>query len=418
MTYKKLVTFLRGWNWKLIGILAFALGLRLVYTQDVWVGIQGDAVEYVQIAEKFYAQGFDGPSAVRPPFYPFLLAVFAKIFNAQPNNLWLYAWLNCILDLISIVLLFRIGKRVHEATAYLGIILITFNPLWFGHVNSPVTEPIAVTLFLAFLDRWTKEKRTQRDEIWAGLFLGMLTLSRGMFLLFPFALLAFEFFMRKVPKGFRIEGSRRWVFLAAAMSLPFGWGVRNQIVLGQFIMTQTESTFVVMAWNGVHDPLLDWRIEKHRNFQKNHPWSDVLLGRSNPQRKAEVYALMKEDVKNYIFQHPLEYVGLMFPKAWRLWVDGWWNPFSYAWSPSYLRTVYIGGFCLPVLIFGMIGLFRQWREKLNASQWRATRIQLLTAVYITAVTVPLTVDARYSLPSLVCFAIWTGLGITAFGTKK
>jgi hypothetical protein len=407
----------KNWDWRLALLLVPAILVRIIYANDVYVGIQGDAVQYLAAAQRFFDGGLLGPNADRPPFYPFLLAVAAKLTNLQVGSFWLYTVLNIVLDCTSLFLLARMGKRVVGELWIFGVMWVSLSPLLFGHVNSPVTETITVTLFLAFMEFWTREKREQKDEIWAGVFLGLMTLTRGMFYLFPLFIILFEQIPFLSPKEMTIRGKRLVIFLASAFALPVLWGVRNKFVLGDFIMTQSDQTAVLMAWLAVKLPLLDWHLEEHQKWVTSHPWADVLMGRADPVRTKEIFDLMRAEVIDLIKVHPFEYLSIIPPKMWRLWVGGWWNPFSYAYSPPYLRTVYQFGFCIPILFFGLVGLISQWASRSKAV-WRATRVQLLLAIYITGITFPFTVDARYSLPAYVPFAIWVGLGLKWFVMGK
>ncbi len=405
---------MKNWDWRLAFLLLPALLVRILYSNDVFVGIQGDAVQYLSAAEKFYNQGLGGPSADRPPFYPLLLALLAKTFHVGVGSFWLYTVLNYILDGISLLLLARIGKRVIGEFWIFGVMWVAMSPLWYGHVNSPVTETITVTLFLAFMEFWTREKREIQDEILAGLFLGMMTLTRGMFFLFPLFIVLFERVPFFSPREFTIQGKRLVYFLVAAFALPVLWGVRNKFVLGEFIMTQSDQTAVLMAWLAIKLPLLDWHLEEHQKWMVAHPWADVLLGHADAKRTQEIFDLMRAEVIDLIKVHPLQYLMIIPPKVLRLWVSGWWNPFSYAYSPPYLRSVYLYGFCVPILFFGVWGVATQWMVRKSKAVWRATRVQMLLAVYITGITFPFTVDARYSLPAHVGFALWVGLGLKWF----
>jgi hypothetical protein len=410
-------------HWRFLLFLAFAAGVRLAFARDVFIGVQGDAVSYVQLAAAYMANGLEGLTTARPPAYPFVLGTFAKLFGLGVSDNWTATWLNLALDLLSIAFLLRIGRRVAGEAAAYGICFVALSPLWFGHVNCHVTEPMTVTCFLGFLDRWSIERRSERDEMCAGLWLGAMTLTRGMFLLFPLAVVLFEWLFRNAPRGYRIEGKRRLKFLAWGFALPVAWGTLNLIRYGEFTMTQTDTTAVLMAWLAIKIPTLDWHVESHAHFVKSHPWADVLMGNAPSARTQEVFKLMREEVIDFIKTHPFQYAWNFFPKALRLWVTGWWNPFSYLYSPRYLQSMYIWAFCLPVLFFGLVGVAGQWFAKgrlaasraANAvSQWRATRAQALLVLYITGITLPFTVDARYSLPGYVGFAIWLGPGLLLF----
>jgi hypothetical protein len=309
------------------------------------------------------------------------------------------------------ILLVRIGQRILPNTASLGLFLVAISPMWFVHVNSPITEPISILMFLGFMERWTRENRTLRDEIFGGLFLGGLTLCRAMFLWLPVAVVLFELIHRKAPKGAKLEPRRIIPFIASGFALPLAWGARNWALTGTFAMTQDSWTAIMMAWYVTWLPLLDWRMEEHVQMIYSHPWQNALHG-TMPAGDTTNYAeLMKNDLISFIREHPLQYISNLFPKTLRLWVNGWWNPFNYAFSPRYFGSAYIWSFAVPMLVLGVIGLFNQWSTSKGVAQWRAVRLQLLLALYITALTLPFTVDARYSVIAYVTFSLWAGTGL-------
>ncbi len=406
-------------------VVLLALALRFAFAGWIRVPLQGDAGNYVALAQKFVEKGFWGPDSSRPPLYPLCLAIFSRLTRLPVTSQWAHSFLNGIFDTLSILLLFRIAKRLIPEAAIWGIAFVAVSPLWFGHFSSAVTEPISVTLFLAFFDRWTREKRDDFDVVWSGLFMGLLSLTRGVFIAFPFGLLVWELLFRKAPKGAKASLKTAAIFLLAALALPAGWGFRNLESSGKFTMTQDDSTAVIMAWSAIQLPTLDWRVPEDSAFMINHPWSDVILSRANPQRTEEVHKLMRADVIAFIKDRPLTFVLNFFKKLLRLWATGWWSPYSYIYSPMSQAWFYVGICCAPVLVFGALGVFLQWRRSPKAKsardaapvgRWRALRLQLYTVLFISAIALPFTVDARYSLPAYVTFGLWMGTGV--LGLKR
>jgi hypothetical protein len=409
-------------KYRLHAVLIFTLiASRLIYSYFIPVDVRGDAGSYLSaamnLAEKGYLGTGNGPDFSRPPLYSILLAGFTKL--GFPFGYWTFVILNCLFDAISMLFLIAIARRVVPASLHLGLFIAAITPMWFVHVNSPITEPISILMFLGFLERWTREKRGARDEIIGGLYLGGLTLCRAMFLWFPVAIVLFELVHRKAPKGAKLEGLRRiGSFVAAGLALPLLWGLRNFFVTGIFAMTQDSFTAIMMAWYGAKLPLLDWRMEEHVKWINEHKWSQVLYGRVGSEELQRVSELMKIELREFIRDEPLTYIANLFPKALRLWVNGWWNPFNYGYSPRYMGSTFIWSFAVPVLSLGLIGLFRHWDpSKLRPeggsaiSQWRAVRMQLAVVLYITALTLPFTVDARYSVIGYVGFCLWVGAGM-------
>lgn len=392
-------------------VLVAALAIRIVFSLNVRVVPAGDAGAYVRHAQNLLEYGVFGikdiPYNERAVLYPAILAAISKVFSV-PLDYWTFFALNLVLDTISLVLLCVVGRRVAGTPALYGVLLMALNPIWFGEVNTAVTEPISVTLFLLFLEAWTRPGRTGRQEIVAGTYLGLLILARSMFMLLPIAILLVErlaAFLRREKHGVAAP-MRIAVFLVAAYFLPVLWGFRNLISLGTFTLAQNSWGNAISAWTAIKIPLFDWHNPEHAAIYSNHPWSFALLGNATQAQQVEIEKLMWAEVREFILNQPFQYLWMMTQKAARLWLTGWWNPFSYVHSPRYLGPIYMWAVCAPVLLFGTIGLTVSRSKISQAKSAQATLI-----LYITTVTFPFMLDARYTIVPFVLFSIWVPAGV-------
>ncbi|OFZ72884.1 MAG: hypothetical protein A3K03_00660 [Bdellovibrionales bacterium RIFOXYD1_FULL_44_7] len=401
----------------LLLLLALAFVVRLIFSYRYHFPLQGDAGHYFSCARNLIENGYFGvesvPDRIRPPVYPFFLALAGLLSGGQISEVT-YTALNTVADLISIIILFLLAKRFSAIFPVLAIGFVAVSPMWFGHVNTAITEPLSITLFLAFLYYWTTDNRKMREMLLSGVFLGLLSLTRSMFLFFPVILvfhdLAFRLFERQKRTNVITEVKMKGVFLFSAYVLPIFWGFRNLISTGQFSVTQPEvSRF--MLWLSIKVPMLDFRVqESNRAFYSLH-LVQKLINEKDPTRQNQLRALMDHEFWTYIKEHPLDYMATIPPKLWRLWVEGWLNPYPYGLSPQFDSVFYLILFVGPVLVLGTLGIFRIFLGKQRKQIIYFTSMQVLLVMYVTLITAPLVVDARYSLIPFVCFSLFMGGGI-------
>lgn len=387
---------------------------RILFSKGVGPTLMGDSAEYYRDAQNLGFHGYFGIGAVpdnsRPPFYPFVLGVSARLINHDPD-FWVYTGLNCLFDLLSILLLARIAARIAGRAAVAGVFVVALSPIWFGVIPCALSETLSILLFLAFLDRWTREKRTGADLRWAGLFLGLLTLTRSMFLFLAPAIILFEALIGEGRHRTFAWLKSSWQFVALAYLPWAAWIARNLIVVREAMSKSDQVS--LMAWETIFFPLLDFRVPGvTQKFMSDPRIVDLHSG--GPEHELEVLARMKAETIAFIFQHPVRYAGILWDKTLRLWITGWWNPYPNLYSPEFFWGLYIWAFAVPVLFFGVIGVWIFWRGAKNQIASRAARAQTALCLYITAITLPLAVDPRYSIVGYVSFALFAGVGFAAF----
>jgi len=402
--------------------------IRYFFAASTNPPLQGDAGHYVAIANNLLQQGFfgvdDHPDSLRPPVYPILLALVSAIIDGGHVGMMSIQWINYISDFCSIVLLLAFASRLGLNQSMPGVLLVALSPFWFGNINSGVTEPLSLSFLFAFINRWTKPVPHERDGIMAGIYLGLLTLTRSMFLLFPFAILAFHLGWKrfKPKKTSHWTPDRRFalVFLMACYVLPISWGFRNLATMGQFQVAQREIG-ISMAWLTTQIPMMDWREPGMSERYFSLPLIRELESgdRKDIARGNAIIDRMRAETFEFVLNHPIQYLGFVWQKFWRLWVTGWWNPYSYLTVDRRYSPIYIWIFCVPVLFLGSIGMISQWRRHFSGElqgapiddiRLRLLAIQTITVFYVSAVTAPMIVDSRYALASYVLFGLWIGHG--------
>lgn len=395
----------------------WAVVARLAVLFFVPYNLRGDAGEYYWIGRNIAeGNGFSRcwldphpVTAQRPPLYPLFLA-FLYTFSGPdapgfPGG-HLSMMFNILFDLGSMYLLRRWAETIGLPRAGWAPWVIALNPLLIGFCQYPNAENFGLFLFLlATLALFA------RREALSGFLFGLLSLTRSFFVLFPLGL---------APLAMLREGPWKRRALVALMVFSFAapavWVARNYQVFGHFMFSQ-GSTVGYQSYAGVCMMNFDWW----------HPES-VKEFLAIPTAKAmsatfcmadeQVSALdhrMRELVRQCIRERPLDAAMNVLVKQVTLYTKwGRFLPYSAVPEWAYLGlNGLMGIFWILAMVQGIRALRSgfvnrlrvAWRER-RASSEVGTAYALLVLAYVTGVTIPFAVDARYLLaPTVLLMAI-------------
>jgi len=246
----------RSFTFALAALLILALAIRVAAALGYnAIEPQTDALDYdrhaVSIAtgngypEALGVTGGPGPTAFRPPIYPFVLAgVYEISGTADERQRWQYGRLAqallgvAIVALISLVVLQLWGQREALLAA---AIAATYPPLILAG-TSLLSEPLFTALLLggiAGLLRWRLGDGRARWLALAGACAGLATLTRGNGLVVV-AILALAAWTLKPRLSLRSLAAPAIVVAAAALVVA-PWTVRNAVELDAFVPVTTQS---------------------------------------------------------------------------------------------------------------------------------------------------------------------------------
>jgi 4-amino-4-deoxy-L-arabinose transferase-like glycosyltransferase len=236
-------------------ILAIALALRLAY-----VGLTFDAPTTLDPADfsrtaLSIAQGHGypqsnrapgaGPSAFRPPGYPFFLAAVYAIAGqeAPPAGRIVGAFLGTLtVGLIGLIALRLWGKRV----SIIALCIAAVAPPMVILSTALISEALFVPLVLGAIATALAARRSRHRYRWAiatGVLVGVAALTRtnGLLLLVPFVL--------ALAPARRKRRVSRWapaaaLFLAAVLTIA-PWTIRNYVVFHAFIPISDETGYTI-----------------------------------------------------------------------------------------------------------------------------------------------------------------------------
>jgi hypothetical protein len=411
----KLLSQRRAWAFLLV--LASFCMVRAGYFSSNRLGIVGDAATYQMYAHHIKSEHYFGhreaPDNLRPPVLPALLAATSYLGDLNQFEFKTGWIVSLSFSLGSLVLFFWVAFRIATAqSALIASLLFAVSTLLVAHEREPLSEPLSNFWVLLGLWFWVYARKSE----WlyfagAGFVFGLLTLTRSMFSLFPFLIAAAWLlgWIRDDPRPFRLRGVT--VLLGSYLLTLLPWGMRNYMTLG--ILTPTESgNPSAILWAVAVLPEWDWRIPAHVTALQNSPYGDVIVAWATPESYQQAWAQMRADLWAFVAAHPVQYVWNVVIKTLRLWVTGWWSPFPYFGVPDSARWIWISTFVLP--IYAAVVFFAKALLRNRATRpWIA--LFVLLAAYTTAITLPFTLDSRYSLTSHVLALLCLAPALDVFG---
>jgi 4-amino-4-deoxy-L-arabinose transferase-like glycosyltransferase len=351
-----------------------------------------------------YHVGF-GPTASRLPLYPFFVTGIYSLFG--PSNFIVVRLLQALLDSLSCVLLYLLGKALGgKSVGLLAAIGAVFYPLSIIMSAQLYTETLFLLLLTATLI--VSVKMIKGGQVWSaisgGALFGLSVLTRSQIAaLLPF-ILVYLFLNTNPTKGFAINAC---IFLFATTLVILPWTVRNYLVFDEFVPLGTATGGAFWAGN---NPLANGgsTIPTKETWQGDDcpdrlwiGWSS--LGETESSRKFLQTSL------HWIRTHPSDFLTLIPKKLARLW-----SPASFT-THSDRRanplTKLLWGPFIPFLLLVMVGI------AVSLSRWRRW-FMLYSIILLTNFnTMIFFGGTRYSMPMVPALLIFSAMGILTVLSK-
>lgn len=286
-------------------IIGFALRLLLlVYFWDKPLAIV-DETHYHAIAENIlkhheFALNVGHPTSIRPPLYPAFLSVIYYLTGGIHLNA--VRIVQIILSLTTVFMVYMLGKKVFdEKIGLLAALMFSVYPSFLFFTHLILTEVLFTFLFIMFVWFFLLfiEEKKDRYIWWAGLFLGLGSLTRS--ILFPFLIVTLIFLLIICKITF-LQTTKGLMLLTIGCTMVIvPWAVRNIKLYNSPVIIDTmgglnmymgnyEHTPLNRAWAAVdltgekawyygHEKILstmneaqkqEWAINKAKNFIRNH----------------------------------------------------------------------------------------------------------------------------------------------------
>ncbi|OFW82258.1 MAG: hypothetical protein A2201_05515 [Alicyclobacillus sp. RIFOXYA1_FULL_53_8] len=353
---------------------------------------------------------FDGrPTAYWPVGYVYFLSL---LFRTTGISLAAGLIANAILSVGIVVLVYMVTLRVTEsravaAAAAIGYTLLPSQIAW----NSILGSEELFT-FLLYLSLYVYLMATETSRLWgrlavsAGL-MGMACVVRPTVELFPFFLLAYEWWIQRLR--FRQALLKVLVFTAIMFLTVSPVTIRNYTVMHHFVLVSTNGG--VNLWQGT-------KVNDGYYWSKNPA--------INPLYKLETHEVLRDQVgkklfEEYVVQHPRLFVLNGFQKIFALYKDDrsvfyffhnvnmpHWEGRLYVLAQRFSTSVYL--LWMAVAVVGFLTMaFRRMKV-------RPSVMLLLTfVVYNTAVFFVFPAWDRFRYPMMPLFAVEFGLGVIWLG---
>lgn len=340
---------------------------------------------------------------LRPPSVPSFSLLLAGFYVLGASGYWGSFALNLLCDLISV----RLARLWAGEAGMLGAgsrassWVIAFCPFLLAYGPYPTTENLSIMLFLAasFLTfrlgkRVAKKgKESKWPALLGGVFWGLLALCRSYFLLFPSML-------------FVLPSSPRWRRRSVALLMLFGliapsvWVARNYVAFGKPAFSQ-NATVGWQSYQGICIANFDWWNQEDVQKFLTHPILSRMMSSycSTDEDIASLDRLVRDEViEQCVLEHPAQAAFNVADKGLMLFIN-WGQVLPYTRIPAKIR--------LPVnwlMVFYWWCVLAVWVRKYFEDKRRRTKVDpvafrygLEGIVYVVAVTLPFSVDARYLL---------------------
>tara|TARA_B100000315_G_scaffold177238_1_gene165801 strand:- start:8944 stop:10254 length:1311 start_codon:yes stop_codon:yes gene_type:complete len=393
-----------------IVLLSFFLRLASIYLFPV--NYSNVIEEHGKFAENIY-HGFGlrldeklPPSALRTPLYPYWLA-FVYFISGLDYKVALLG--QFLLDSVTTIFVFLLGKLLFN-NAKIGLFASFLWSIYlpeFIYIRRLYAENMASTLLIIhmyFIVRALKEQMVKRkifDYALSGIFLGLASLCRAEYHLFPLFLLIL--FILPSWKGYRkqfLKGYGIMIFSFILVLSP--WIIRNYSIFGALIPGTTDVGHI-LVWDGIGglqefsdaNPEIVKIYEEGMKIGSEQYQGAYLI---HPDySEAELSRLMTIEGLRLIIKHPFKFFQRVFRRLLHSWFNylGWWNrPF----------TVKDFLFVFVNLVFLVSIMYSHWRY---SEKWQFyTYPLLLIILYKTILHSLLVATPRYFLPIWPYFMIY------------
>lgn len=211
-----------------------------------------DAANYEQIGWNL-SQGHGFSNSIKPPYepavnrepvYPLFIGAIYKVFGRQP---YVVRFLQALLHSFTAILIFMLAKHWFSSRiAFIAGILTAVDPTLAGYCGYLLTEPLVVFLLAltTYLMIILRDRHNVLSASLIGILLGLLTLSRAVFLFLPiFVIIYILFFTSKVSFKYRLLQTILIIVIFTAILAP--WLYRNKKIYNVPFITTRSGYFIM-----------------------------------------------------------------------------------------------------------------------------------------------------------------------------
>lgn len=302
-------------------VINLILKLMLYFIMGPSSPIVDDGTDYYQIAYNLlYHQEFSGIfgiTSVRAPGYPFFLAF---LYFLSFGNVALIRFLQILLSLLMFPLICAYMNKIKtpKRIKILTLIIFTFYPVFIYLPFRLLTENLFIILLMLFSFFFVRYKKS-KDLILCGIIAGLLSLTRPMFILYPFfSILYLYFYQEKCIKAVIRDFFILMLFTCLTIS---PWVIRNYALWGDFCLITTNSGHTILINN--NDLLFDIKgpAPQNRVFKMELLHPDFMPGTEkwDSMNELERDKELQKRAFKWIMNNPVKFLRLIPVKLWSFW---------------------------------------------------------------------------------------------------
>jgi len=294
------------------------------------------------------------PSAVMPPVYPLIVAVFFRLFGIHTTqSIFAVHAFDCLINALACIPIFLLARRSfgERAALWAGWGWALFpNGIYFSAAWAWSTHLLLLCLlWLLYLTQ--KMEASSRLWQWAGFgaLAGFAALTEpSILVVIPFLLLFALWRLARAGDRWLLPGVVALFALAAAIS---PWMIRDALVFHRFI--PMRDSMGLELWMGNNGNSLHWTDDAQ------HPLHDAGERAAYDAGELAYMDHKAQEAKEYIQDHPAWYARMCVRRAFYLW-SGYWSfdPRYLAMEPTDPENI---PFATVMTLLGLLGLLLAWK---------------------------------------------------------
>lgn len=400
----------------LLLILILKLGYLFAYKNNIpyYDFPTGDSKVYLEKGNEIANVNWLGNRVFhRAPFYPYLIALFFKVFSKNLLPIYLF---QILLGIINLLLIFLIGQRIfNRQVGYLTLLLSALYPT-FTFFESKILG-ITLLIFFSLLGTYLL-LRSQKNltRLFAGIVFGLATITWSGFLLVVFFLIIFNL--------------RKSLFLMTGIFIMiFPITLRNYLVGKDFVLINSNGGFTFYQGNNLassgllSQPPEIFQISARGDFlveigeQEQFEIEYAELATHKKLKPSQVSNFWFKKGIEFLKKNPLDGMRLLFRKF--IWtISSYEPPLSYDFQVEkrfvpILKLLFVPlGLLLALAYFGFRTNVGQGKNAtLKESKLNAIRLfypHLLGTLFALLIFFS---SSRYRLPAVPYLTILAGAGL-------
>ena len=296
------------------------------------------------------------PSAVMPPVYPLIVAVFFRIFGIHTaRSIFAIHTFDCLINSLACIPVFLAARRSFgRRVALWAGWAWTFSPYGIYFAAAWAWSTHLLLLCLCWLLYLAQELEVSpRLGLWAcfGLIAGFAGLTE------PSILVVVAFLLGLAAWRLARVGERWLLPMLVASLVLVGsispWLIRDALVFHRFI--PMRDSMGLELWMGNNGYTVRWTSDQ------KHPLHNVSELAAYNAGELAYMDQKTQQAKTYIHNHPGWYAGMSARRALYLWTGYWsFNKTYLAMEPADLENV---PFATCLTLLALIGLFLAWQRR-------------------------------------------------------